>query len=181
VLSACARNPRTVSEGPTCGALHRYCAADGINPPARIERSLHEPLRRLMRVRWHRPLRQSGSQIASTGAIQCWARRQASRNAGFIATVSLRALYVDLVSFGVLRPVRQQPEEAHHRLVALIAIGMFGRPADERRRVPWEDFRLQTHDIAQVAHREELLQAGRIKHGVVSSAYRQQFCRNRAA
>jgi hypothetical protein len=45
-----------------------------------------------MRVGTALPLRQSGSKKASTGTMQCWARRQASRKLGFSATVSLRAL-----------------------------------------------------------------------------------------
>ena len=45
-----------------------------------------------MRVQMFLPLRQSGSQKASAGTMQCWPRAQASRNAGLLATVSLRAL-----------------------------------------------------------------------------------------
>src|SRR5674476_864658 len=40
------------------------------------------------------PLRQSGSKMACTGTMQCWAFFQTSRNLGWLATVSLRALKV---------------------------------------------------------------------------------------
>jgi hypothetical protein len=104
--------------------------------------------------------------------MQCCARFQASRNAGLVATVSLRALYVDLHSFSSLaqgaavRSARSEPRDlARHHLRTVLAWASNKWRAQTR-----EDLWLW-NEVTQTLNAKELLQAGGVQNGVVARTH----------
>lgn len=107
------------------------------------------PLALEMRVGMAFPLRQSGSKMASTGMMQCWAFFQASLKLGLLATDSVRVVGLT-ADVGIGCPVRDQSKQAgqgfaiRHSLITNISLfgsanesGWVARPDIVFARVNW--------------------------------------------